>query len=65
MEVNDEQTTFKPACCICGTAEFINSHNIIDKFIKFKDSFVPFAEVIRETLKFDVSSNQRSCNFTP
>ena len=58
MEVKEEQTIIKNACCICGNPNNINSHNILDNFIKYKDSFVPFVEVIRQTLNFEVSSNQ-------
>lgn len=57
MEAKEEQITIKNACCICGKPEMMNSHNIIDSFIKNKDSFVPFVEVIHTTLNFVVSSN--------
>lgn len=56
MDAIGEQRVTKNVCCTCGKPEMANSHNIVDNFIKYKDSFVPFVEVIQKTLNFEVSS---------
>lgn len=63
MEVKEEQSIVKSACCVCGVEEVMSSCNIIDSFIKYKDSFVPFAVVVLETLNYEVSSRVESRAF--
>lgn len=54
MEAKAEQNIIKTACCICANTSMLNSHLIVDNFIKFKDSFVPLTEIINKTLCFEV-----------
>jgi hypothetical protein len=52
----EQQNVIKVACCVCGSLDNATSYNIIDNFVKFKaDSFVPLAELIHQTLNFDVN----------
>lgn len=60
MEVKEEQITNKFACCICTKSEELSSHHIIDNFIKYNESFVPFSEIIEHTVGFEVNFDDLS-----
>jgi hypothetical protein len=62
MEVKEGQITNNLACCICAKSELLNSHHITDNFIKFNESFLPFSEIICQTLgkNFEVSFHELS-----
>lgn len=60
MELEQEQIRNINSCYICGSPEMLNSHYIFDSFIKYKDSFVSFFEVILKTLNFEVSSIEQN-----
>jgi hypothetical protein len=55
MEVKEAQTSSSFACCICAKTELMSSHRIIDNFVKFDGSYVPLAEIIVQTLGFEVN----------
>lgn len=54
MEVKEELIAVSSLCCTCGSVETSGSINIADNFVKYKDSFVSFAQVIFQTLNFEV-----------
>ena len=57
MEVKEEQTSNDTVCCICARTSATSSHQITDNFIKYKQTFVPFSEIIDQTLAFEVDFN--------
>lgn len=55
MEANETQSGGEDFCSICGNKDITHLHRISDNFVKFKGSFVPFAEIVFKTLNFEVS----------
>lgn len=55
MEAKVEQNAIGNACCTCGGSVEVRARNIFENFARFKGSLVPFAEIARGTLEFDVS----------
>lgn len=59
MEVKEELNATSTLCCTCGSHEMGSPINIIDNFVKYRDSFVPFAQVIFQTLNFEVNFDSK------
>lgn len=56
MEVKEEPVASdERACCICNSTDSVSLRESDGSFIKYKDSFEPFASVIQKTLHFEVN----------